>query len=35
MGKTSFAMNIAEYAVIKQQQPVAIFSMEMPGEQLA
>lgn len=35
MGKTSFAMNIAEYAVIKQQQPVAVFSMEMPGEQLA
>jgi replicative DNA helicase len=35
MGKTSFAMNVAEYAVIKQQQPVAVFSMEMPGEQLA
>jgi replicative DNA helicase len=35
MGKTSFAMNIAEYAVIKQQEPVAVFSMEMPGEQLA
>jgi replicative DNA helicase len=35
MGKTSFALNIAEYAAIKRQLPVAIFSMEMPGEQLA
>ena len=35
MGKTSFAMNIAENAAYKTKKPVAIFSMEMPGEQLA
>lgn len=35
MGKTSFAMNIAEYAAIKQEKPVLVFSMEMPAEQLA
>jgi replicative DNA helicase len=35
MGKTSFAMNIAEYAALKQRHPVAVFSMEMPGEQLS
>ncbi|MGE5624794.1 MAG: replicative DNA helicase [Bacillota bacterium] len=35
MGKTSFAMNIAENAAIGNQVPTAIFSMEMSGEQLA
>ncbi|MDQ2695714.1 MAG: replicative DNA helicase [Pseudomonadota bacterium] len=35
MGKTAFAMNIAEHVALRQQQPVAVFSMEMPGEQLA
>ena len=35
MGKTTFAMNIAEYAAIKGDGSVAVFSMEMPGEQLA
>jgi replicative DNA helicase len=35
MGKTTFAMNIAENIAIKEQTPVAVFSMEMPGEQLA
>jgi replicative DNA helicase len=35
MGKTTFAMNIAENAALKTDMPVAIFSMEMPGEQLA
>jgi|GEM_PF-18814 len=35
MGKTSFAMNIAEHAAIKEKKVVAVFSMEMPGEQLA
>lgn len=35
MGKTSFAMNIAQYASVKQQAVVAVFSMEMPGEQIA
>jgi replicative DNA helicase len=35
MGKTTFAMNIAEHAVIKSEMPTAVFSMEMPAEQLA
>jgi replicative DNA helicase len=35
MGKTTLAVNFAENAAIKHQLPVAIFSMEMPGEQLA
>ncbi|MGR6034044.1 MAG: replicative DNA helicase [Candidatus Nitrosoglobus sp.] len=35
MGKTTFAMNIAEHVAIKRRVPVAVFSMEMPGEQLA
>ncbi len=35
MGKTTFAMNMAENVAVKTDLPVAIFSMEMPGEQLA
>lgn len=35
MGKTCFAMNIAEHAAIKSKKPVLAFSMEMPGEALA
>jgi replicative DNA helicase len=35
MGKTSFAMNIAEHAAISDKKPVAIFSMEMSAEQLS
>lgn len=35
MGKTSLAMNIAENASVGHKIPVAVFSMEMPGEQLA
>ncbi len=35
MGKTSFAMNLAEHACIKERLPVAVFSMEMPGDSLA
>jgi replicative DNA helicase len=35
MGKTTFAMNIAEHAAIKHKVSTAVFSMEMPGEQLA
>lgn len=35
MGKTSFAMNMAENVAIKTKQTVAIFSMEMPGDALA
>lgn len=31
MGKTTFAMNIAENAAIKTGLPVLVFSMEMPG----
>lgn len=34
MGKTTFAMNIAENAAMEASAPVAIFSMEMPAEQL-
>lgn len=34
MGKTTFAMNIAEHVAIKSQAPVLIFSMEMPGESI-
>ena len=35
MGKTTFAMNIAENVAIKEELPVAVFSMEMPGDHLA
>src|SRR5262245_7065294 len=35
MGKTSFALNIAEHAAIRGNQPVAILSLEMSKEQLA
>ncbi|MBA1332714.1 hypothetical protein QQ73_17085, partial [Candidatus Endoriftia persephone str. Guaymas] len=35
MGKTTFAMNIAESVAIKAGKPVAVFSMEMPGDSLA
>src|SRR5574337_909365 len=35
MGKTTFALNIAEHVAVEQGLPVAIFSMEMPGTQLA
>ncbi len=35
MGKTTFAMNIAEHAAIKSGLPTAVFSMEMPGASLA
>ncbi len=35
MGKTSFAMNLAEHVAIEQGLPVAVFSMEMGAVQLA
>lgn len=35
MGKTSFVMNIAEYAALKSGSSVAVFSMEMSTNQLA
>jgi len=34
MGKTSFAMNLAEHAALNAKLPVGIFSMEMSSEQL-
>jgi replicative DNA helicase len=34
MGKTSLALNVAEYICIKQQLPAVIFSLDMPGEAL-
>ena len=35
MGKTSFALNIAQNVAVKAKKNVAIFSLEMPGVQLA
>ncbi len=35
MGKTTFAMNMAENVAINKKVPVAVFSMEMPGDALA
>jgi replicative DNA helicase len=35
MGKTSFAMNIAEHVALIEKKGVAVFSMEMPADQLA
>ena len=35
MGKTALAINIAENVAIKENLSVAVFSMEMPSEQLA
>ncbi len=34
MGKTAFALNIAQNVGLKARKPVAIFSLEMPKEQL-
>lgn len=34
MGKTAFALNIAQYVAFKKNLPVAIFSLEMSKEQL-
>jgi replicative DNA helicase len=34
MGKTAFAMNVVEHAAIKDKLTAAVFSMEMPAEQL-
>ncbi len=35
MGKTSFALNIAHNAAVKYGKNIAVFSLEMPGIQLA
>lgn len=34
MGKTTFAMNIAEHVALESAKPVLVFSMEMPAEAL-
>ena len=34
MGKTAFAMCLVEHAVLNQQQPILVYSMEMPADQL-
>jgi len=34
MGKTALAMNIAEHVAINEKLPVAVFSLEMSGQQL-
>ena len=34
MGKSSFALNIAEHVAVKENRPVAMFSLEMSREQL-
>lgn len=35
MGKTSLAMNIAQHACFKANKTIAVFSLEMPREQIA
>src|SRR5690606_18901431 len=35
MGKTAFALNIGEHVAMEVNKPVAVFSMEMSGTQLA
>ncbi len=35
MGKTAFALNIAQFAALHKEVPVLIFSLEMSAEQLA
>ena len=35
MGKTSFAMNIAQHASVRKNRSVAVFTLEMPREQIA
>jgi len=34
MGKTAFALNMAEHAMLHQERPVLVFSLEMPASQL-
>jgi replicative DNA helicase len=35
MGKTAFALNVAEHVALKSALPVVVFSMEMSGQQLS
>ncbi len=34
MGKTTFAMNLVENAMLVEEKPVLVFSLEMPSEQI-
>ncbi len=34
MGKTTFAMNLCENAMMQEDKPVLVFSLEMPAEQI-
>ncbi|WP_315853279.1 replicative DNA helicase [Alteromonas oceanisediminis] len=34
MGKTTFAMNLCENAMMSEEKPVLVFSLEMPAEQI-
>jgi replicative DNA helicase len=34
MGKTTFAMNLAEHAALHQDKPVLVYSLEMPADSL-
>lgn len=34
MGKTAFAMNLVEHAILNDDKPVLVFSLEMPAESL-
>ncbi len=34
MGKTAFAMNLVEHAILHQEKPVLVFSLEMPAQSL-
>ena len=34
MGKTTFAMNLAEHAALNAEKPTIIFSLEMPSDQI-
>lgn len=34
MGKTAFMLNLAQYAAVKKNMPVAVFNLEMSNEQL-
>lgn len=34
MGKTAFAMNLVENAIMKSGKPVLVFSMEMPADSI-
>ena len=35
MGKTSFALNLAQHVAIREERPVGIFSLEMGEQELA